>query len=437
MRMERCTRGIVAALLVFLLIALFLDDPCFLAGVISLVLFLVMRYLIFIHNVRLVAASVTIVRKTDKPNTRQGSAVSVTTVISLDVPDSFTVKYEEGIVAGLNVNQGDIASENISAGSNIINLSYSVIPFLHGNIEFPGGLLTIKDLFFRLRLPVSGRSFCGPVLKVYPYRLLEKSPRRSEFGGREIEQLRPVHGFGIRMYREYVVGDDVRNVDWKLSAKQDSLIVREFTGLESSIPLIIVDLPDKEAEYDQNAFQDMISAVAVYIERSLKEKVGTSFIIISGPNIIDSIIEERSRSRYMNIIRERLHPQFRLHSMYRMARKSAIREGIQTMRDYPEETPDEKDIFSNKIVHILQKHLLVIGTTRFSSQISRIIGMLNVEDVYLYSLCDGDLSHIQEISLQARRLHLGFRIRTPMINNDLLMKRAYRLMKGEIIEGIA
>ena len=60
--------------------------------------------------------------------------------------------------------------------------------------------------------------------------------------------------------------------------------------------------------------------------------------------------------------------------------------------------------------------------------------MLKLEDVYLYSICDGDLSHIQEIALQARRLHMRFRIRTPMINNEILMRKAFRGLKGEIIE---
>ena len=437
MQMRRCTRGIIAALLVFLLIALFLDDPCFFAGAMSVILFLVIRYLIFFRNVKLVAASAQIVRRTDKPNIRQGLSVTVTTNISLEIPASMSASYEEDVVPGMNIDQGEISSGLLKYGSHTVALSYKVIPFIHGNIEFPGGSLIISDPFFIMRIPVSGSSYRGPVLKVYPYRLLEQSHKRSEFGGREIEQLRPIKGSGIRMYREYVAGDDVRNVDWKLSAKQDSLVVREYTGLESMIPLVIVDLPDKEQEFDREAYNKMVSAVSAFIERALKEKVGLSLLIISGPNMIDAILEERNRARYMNVIREILHPQFRLHHMYRMARKSHIRDRIQMMKEHFTDDATTTDEHSIKMIQILQKHLLTIGTSHFSSKITRTISQLNLEDIYLYSLCDGDLSHIQEIALQARRLHMRFRIRTPMINDEFLMRKAFRVMKGETIEGIA
>ncbi|HEY3673669.1 MAG TPA: DUF58 domain-containing protein [Acidimicrobiia bacterium] len=60
--------------------------------------------------------------------------------------------------------------------------------------------------------------------------------------------------------REYVVGDDLRHVHWKSSARVGSLMVREH--VDTSLPQLTLLLDTRSSAYDEESFETAIEAVA-------------------------------------------------------------------------------------------------------------------------------------------------------------------------------
>lgn len=54
-----------------------------------------------------------------------------------------------------------------------------------------------------------------------------------------------------------------------------------------------------------------------------------------------------------------------------------------------------------------------VKTTRFAHAMNTILMQRHFHEIILYSLCDGDMSHIREVAALAGRKNIPFRIRTP------------------------
>lgn len=437
MRLKRCTRVIIAAFLILSSSAYILDKPGLLAASLSLWVLIICRYALFFSRLKSVAASVQIVRTIDKSLVRQGMNCAVTNRVVMKIEEGVMATYGEMIPAGIFIEEGEIRTHPLSVGYHKEILTYRVIPVTHGNILFPGGSLIVQDPFFETDILLSRADFTGPVLSVQPAPFFEKTGKKSQFGGVETHKIRAQHGHSIRTYRKYLQDDDFKSIDWKLSAKHDTLYVREYTSLENYPPLIIIDLPDKDQEFDEDSFSELIQAVSTRIEKTLKEGISISLLIISGPNIISSLYDEYDLARYMTIIRERLHPSIRIHHQYRTRLRSEIRDDLKNLRNQDKEVSEENVTLHRSLLNnIYHHHLLDNRRNRFSSQISRIFSSIRTDEISFYSLCDGDISYIRELSRQSRYSRVRFRIRTPAGRDIIKMKPRCQTLRGEIIEGL-
>jgi uncharacterized protein (DUF58 family) len=226
---------------------------------------------------------------------------------------------------------------------------------------------------------------------------------REGFGAREKDALSIHHGYGIRSIREYIRGDDLRFIDWKMTAKHDRMFVREYTAVENFPPLIVLDLPDRSFPVPDDRIARLVNDVTGETVNAIRNYGSVSLFIISGVNIISIMLEETDLQRRMTVLRTSAHPHFRLHHAYRWKDRAGMRRSYrktQGASDWPKK--DESALFFARIAQIYHASLAVPFVPAFSTQVSRLLHSLQVEEILLYSLFEGDLSHIREIALQAQ-----------------------------------
>ena len=91
-----------------------------------------------------------------------------------------------------------------------------------------------------IRLPLSAETTVVPSLaNVRRFRLLAMQHRLSDVGVRALR--RRGEGRSFAGLREYVPGDDPRNIDWKSTARHERMMLREFTIERSQTVITLVD----------------------------------------------------------------------------------------------------------------------------------------------------------------------------------------------------
>nr|WP_319540107.1 DUF58 domain-containing protein [uncultured Methanospirillum sp.] len=360
---------------------------------------------------------------------------SVTTRISLTIQEGITAIYSEMTPVGVQIEDGLNQTDPLFSGAHELTLKYSISPLTHGNITFPGGNVTVQDPFFETTIQLSTSSYNGPVLLVQPAPFFEKKKPDRQSQGVETNKFLVQRGSTIKTYRKYLQDDDSRLIDWKISAKRDELYVREFTSLESNPPLLIIDLPDVDQNYNEEHFSKIVRAISTKIENEVREGTILSLLIISGPNIITFLSHEYYPNSWMTIIREQFHPRIRLHHLYRTKQRIELRKMVKDFRNMNEKGGNNSILRHYSLIStVFQNHLLDTGKNRFSSQISRIFITVRPGIISLYSLCDGDVSHIKEIAHQARFDKIRFILQTTQRSDDFCGQ--YSALRTETIEEI-
>jgi uncharacterized protein (DUF58 family) len=118
---------------------------------------------------------------------------------------------------------------------------------------------------------------------VYP-RLLGDGTARERFRpivGEELTANRPGAGSEIHSFREYVRGDSLRHVYWKKSASLGRWIIKQ-TDLDAGRAVHVIVDPYKPRGASDEAFEEMISAAATFIEHASR---GNLNIVFSLPRI--------------------------------------------------------------------------------------------------------------------------------------------------------
>ncbi|BCJ73562.1 hypothetical protein CS0771_31060 [Catellatospora sp. IY07-71] len=99
--------------------------------------------------------------------------------------------------------------------------------------------------------------------------------------------------------REYVIGDELRHVHWRTSAKVGELMVREH--LDTSLPRLVVLLDDRAASWADRgldgsaAFESACEAAASIVSAATREDLPITMHLVSGPAAGGSRIRGASR----------------------------------------------------------------------------------------------------------------------------------------------
>lgn len=400
--------GLLALLLVA--VAWILDDlVVFFAGA-SLAAGLLAGYGRFLHQVHAAVSLAGVQRSAGRNYVLRGATIRVSVILTLPVPPRMQVTARELLSPALAVQDGTTTLE-LPASPGPHTLSYRITPVVHGTFLFPGISLEFRDALFETTIDLNREPFSGPLLTVQPVGSAASSSY-SAGGTMEIEKISPVRGVGIRSLREYYTGDNIRNIDWKLSAKFGKLYIREYTGIVNLPLLLIIDLPWTGLPGSAQDFDRMVSSVTGVAERSVMTNRTVSLLFVSGPNILEYIAEERDLQYCLSRIREWMHPAERTSHQYRTRDRSELRLQVRTL-DTRMHTGSRFEVF---YAGLRKQYLTAIASrkpTVFDRQLSRLFAGLSVEEIFLFTLGSGDTSHIRQILREAAVAKIRVHLRTP------------------------
>ena len=124
------------------------------------------------------------------------------------------------------------------------SVSYIVRPFERGLYEFGDIILYVESLLglVQRRFVISS----AQAVSVYPsffhlkeYQALARQNYLQEQGGRQIRKIGQSMEF--EQIKDYVTGDDLRNVNWKATARKGSLMINNYTDEKSQQVYCIID----------------------------------------------------------------------------------------------------------------------------------------------------------------------------------------------------
>ncbi len=432
---ERSTQGIWVITTFLGAAAILAGDPTFFFATFSLVLLsaaLAMRFRFRMHRI---VTSARVTRSSDRKVLQQGGITTVTTGFSCS-PDPGMIIRVRDLLPPASLSDPANPSAVVAADGSA-TLRYSFTPLIAGSSCFPGIALTISDAFFSGSLVMGSDPFRGPELDVHPHAAYERFHIRKDYGTQEKDAHSIFHGYGIRSIREYIAGDDLRSIDWKMTAKHDKMIIREYTAVENLPPLIVLDLPDRSFLVPEEHMAKLINEVAGETVTAIRNCGSVSLFLISGINVIDIILEETDVQRCITAIRTSAHPRFRLNHAYRWKDRASMRGSIRKSGDGVSfQKKDESGPFLTKIAQIYRRSLASPYVPAFSTQVNRLLSSLKLEEIVLYSLFEGDLSHIGEISHQAQARRIRLRSKTVAVQDGekiFLIKKTLRKVTMEII----
>jgi uncharacterized protein (DUF58 family) len=438
-RPRRCTQGLVLITLLLSACAFILDDMAVLLAAALLVCGLVGLYIHFDRKFRAVVASVEVQRSSERSQVRKGTTLQVATAVTVTVPPGMKVRIQENLSPALLVQDG-VTSLTAEPSSSPVTqkMLYRITPAVHGEFVFSGIFLSAHDPFFENDIVLSAERFSGPGIFVQPTGLFEPASRRVTAETREIEKMSVLSGFGIRSLREYYAGDDMRRIDWKQSAKHNKIFVREYMGVMNLPPLLIVDLPWRGDGSPDRDFDRMVAAVAGLAEYSVKTYQYVSVLLISGPNILHFIGEEKDLERCMTTLRKWMHPVERATHLYRMPDRSDLRAEIRMIDGLlSEERDPDEERFLTHLRRCYQTGLQEQRVLTFTGQVIRTISPLTIDEIYLFTLGSGDISHIRQIVRQAQTMKIRMHIRLPARKDPAWCGSAKGALGADTLEAFA
>lgn len=437
MHARRLTQGIAALAVLFVAMAVATGGgiPLFIG--ISLLWFIAARAILFDRACMTVTGSFGVERSLDRHQILEMNTTRIATTITLAVPPRVAVRVREILPAGISLYQGTLETEEMgedesgSPGDRKIHLSYEIMPRVHGTLKFPGISLRITDRFFEREVLLTAPGFGGTEILVQPRPDFESARRQSEFGTQEIEKSAFITGLGVRGFRDYAAGDDLRQIDWKLSAKHEKLLIREYMGIMRQSPLLVIDLPDRGVPYDTQAFHRMVRRVAGSVGHSIRSNGHAAYLLISGVNILAMVPEERHISVALANLGDSLHPVDRSSHAYRVLNRRDLRMRIRMLQAAdPSGITPEIAAYRHSLLLRYESHLKETSLPLFYGQMARALSLFNREEIIVFSLLEGDVSHIRAITAIADRMKARVSLRTGGEDSSRFLPREGLLWEG-------
>jgi hypothetical protein len=390
-KLSRCSRGIAVLIIVLWIYAFFFDSFPAVVAAGALSFFLITRSILFLLALRSIVAVLDPKRTVSPLIVRQGSPVTVETRVETDTPPGFTCVISDLTPHGSVITTGS-SSKVVSKGQPVSPFfNYTITPLVMGNQAFRGISLLLSDQFFSASLMYGIKKATLPSITVLPLSGFVYTGR-DIFSEEESRAITPLKDPSIRSFREYVPGDDLRKIDWKLSAKYDSLYVREFMGKAEHTSIFIIDLPDVTLPSDEKAFSRLKEAVVGALMRPALALHEFSVILISGPNLVSCNRIQPDLPGLSNLMKH-LAPTHRLHSLYRTRSSENLR------RRYSSGISD--DPFGKRLHHIIFAFLSGRPPTLFEAQMDQMLRLYPASTAHLFSLADFDDSHLGLLTKQA------------------------------------
>jgi uncharacterized protein (DUF58 family) len=387
-------RGFIVLIVAMSLAAFILDDPASLIAAGCLIAFIIARGAVFTIAGAQIAGTAAVERTPDQVFSRQGASVRVATVVTMAIRPSIGVIARDLLPPGAILESNQEELQGIFDRSGRCTLHYSMQCRASGELGFRGIQLVLSDPFFSMTLEITRKSCREPTLHIRPRSIFE-AQSSGERGEQEMQRYGFVHRSSVRSFREYTDGDDIRSIDWKLSAKYDRLYVRQYADRERLPKMFVFDLPDRERPTDTESFATLREAAGEALAGEIARKKEALLMTVSGPNLI--AIEELGR-RHTDITGAlaQLRPHGRPVHLYRANPGTTLAHGTGMAA-----WTDGETSFPSRLAGIaaeLRKHRT---RTQFESQLHRVLRSVGTQELAVFSLADGDCSHLAFIAREA------------------------------------
>ena len=233
-------------------------------------------------------------------------------------PATLTVHNRTGLTLAMNLHDDpgplcevDRLPQSVTVGpGKEETIHYSVKPSRRGASEMPAVHLrfpTRLGLWTRhqvrsLKTPIR---IYPDIRAVYRYELMARQNRLSEIGVRMVRM--PGQGREFERLREFRYGDEIRQIDWKATARQRQLISREFNVERNQNIVIMVDC----GRFMRNE-TDGIS----YLDRALNSAIMLSYIALGQGDNVSLLAFSNKIERFIRPVRGKPGIQSILRSTY-------------------------------------------------------------------------------------------------------------------------
>ena len=233
-------------------------------------------------------------------------------------PATLTVRNRTGLTLAMTLHDDpgplcevDRLPQSVAVGpGKEETIHYSVKPSRRGASEMPA-----VHLRFPTRLGLWTRHQIRPLptpIRIYPdiravyrYELMARQNRLSEIGVRMVRM--PGQGREFERLREFRYGDEIRQIDWKATARQRQLISREFNVDRNQNIVIMVDC----GRFMRNE-TDGIS----YLDRALNSAIMLSYIALGQGDNVSLLAFSNKIERFIRPVRGKPGIQSILRSTY-------------------------------------------------------------------------------------------------------------------------
>ncbi|GAA4274909.1 DUF58 domain-containing protein [Aquimarina gracilis] len=223
---------------------------------------------------------------------------------------SFTARIEIIDEIPVQFQKRDFIKTGTIPAKSVFDFEYSLRPVKRGEYVF--GNLHIYTMT-RLGLVKKRYSFDkSAMVKVYPsfiqmkkYDFLAIDNKLTQIGLKKIRRIG--HTMEFEQIKEYVIGDDVRTINWKATAKHGNLMINQFQDEKSQPIYSIIDasrvmkMPFNELSLLDYAVNSTLAFSNIALKKH--DKVG----MLTFSNIVNDFLPDSGKKTYINNISETLY----------------------------------------------------------------------------------------------------------------------------------
>jgi len=194
--------------------------------------------------------------------------------------------------------------------SNVWEFEYSVKPVERGEYYF--GKLNVYVSTFLKIVSKKYQFQDNEMVAVYPsyiqmkkYEFLAMSNRLTEFGLKKIRRIG--HTLEFEQIKNYIIGDDVRTINWKATAKRSQLMVNQYQDEKSQPIYAIIDTGRvMKMPFEELKLLDYsINAALAFSNIALRKNDKAGLLTFSKK--VDTIVAASNKKTHLNTINEALY----------------------------------------------------------------------------------------------------------------------------------
>jgi hypothetical protein len=378
------------------------DDPVFFFVGGALWLFLLFSLQITISAARNAAHHLAGERQTKERFSRSGTRIHMKTTLTSQISPGYHLEAEDILPDSATDIEGKTTGTIPVGGTCILQYSFRLLA--HGTIHPGGVILRCSDAFFTITVPVRRSPLQDPALFVFP----EKGRGYEGTGGygdKETMRRTPIKSHGIRSFREYRPGDNVKTIDWKMTARHGTTYVREYTGSEGGTASVVIDLPDSMKASSEQVFSSVRKAIIQTVSEIQEQRESSQMIVLAGCDIV-AVRDILPGTDTLHEISGLLAPKKRIKSLYRAYSPVMLAMSIRNAGKHASLAPMAETTtgaFSRSAAYRIE----------FEETMYRLLISSQNTDIHCYTTGTGDLSHIWAVASAAYALHRPMKIFLP------------------------